>query len=176
MVESDTTRPAQNITAIDTSAIVIVGADSTKGERKVIAAVSVEPTSGTDSTKTEQKNTAVAGFGVVVKDTLSPKAYKGMFIADKKPFANATVNLLTEKGKIYKTTKTDKNGRFSFVGVPQDKKFTVGLNEKEIKKFKKVKLLDSANEIFGAIDGYFEENSTIAPNDINAMIDYFFDN
>ncbi len=68
-----------------------------------------------------------------------------MFIADKKPFANATVNLLTEKGKVYRSTKTDKNGRFKFADVPADKKLTIGLKEKEIKKFKKVKLLDSAS-------------------------------
>lgn len=130
---------------------------------------------GTDSVKAEPQVTKAAAKEPLPNASLT-KDYKGMFIADKKPFANATVNLLTEKGKVYKTTKTDKNGRFSFVGIPADKKLTVGLNEKETKKYKKVKLLDSASEIYGAIDGYFEDNSTIIADDINAMIDYFFDN
>jgi outer membrane protein OmpA-like peptidoglycan-associated protein/Tol biopolymer transport system component len=34
----------------------------------------------------------------------------------------------------------------------------------------------SANEIYGAIDAFFDDNSTIVADDINAMIDYFFDN
>ena len=34
----------------------------------------------------------------------------------------------------------------------------------------------SSAEIYGAIDAFFDDNSTIVPDDINAMIDYFFDN
>lgn len=183
MVESDTTQRAQNTIAVDTTK----GADSTKQLTKVESVTNqivqntttVDSSASPDSTKTEQQVTVAAASDSATASTdavLTKKDYKGMFIADKKPFANATVNLLTEQGKVYQTTKTDANGRFSFVGVPADKKLSVRLNEKEIKKFKKVELLDNASEIFGAIDVYFDENSNIAPEDINAMIDYFFDN
>lgn len=163
---------ATNTTAGNTTGNTISGTDSTAETNSIAEA---NTTSGKDSAKTDQ-GTKTTGSAETTRSSPLTKDYRGMFIADKKPFANATVNLLTEKGKVYKTTKTDANGRFKFVGVPADKKLTVGLNEKEIKKYKKVKLLDNASEIFGTIDAYFEENSTIVPEDINAMIDYFFDN
>lgn len=161
------------ITAGHTTENRISGTDST-AEANTIAETNAA--AGKDSAKTEQQGTVAADSAETNRSSPLTKEYRGMFIADKKPFANATVNLLTEKGKVYKTTKTDANGRFRFVGIPADKKLTVELNKKEIKKYQKVKLLDSASEIFGAIDAYFEDNSTIVPEDINAMIDYFFDN
>jgi outer membrane protein OmpA-like peptidoglycan-associated protein len=80
-------------------------------------------------------------------DTLLKIDYKGMFIADKKPLANSTVNLLTDQGTIFKTTKTDENGSFQFVGVPAEKELTLGLDSKETKKYKKVQLADTAGVV-----------------------------
>lgn len=94
-----------------------------------------------------------------VSDTLLKIDFKGMFIADKKPMANSTVNLLTDEGQIYQTTKTDENGGFQFVGVPAEKELKVGLDEKEAKKFKTVQLLDTAGVIIEDIvkvNGKFE--------------------
>lgn len=80
-------------------------------------------------------------------DTLLKIDYKGMFIADKKPLANSTVNLLTEQGTVFQTTKTDENGSFQFVGVPAEKELTLGLDSKETKKYKKVQLADTAGVV-----------------------------
>lgn len=80
-------------------------------------------------------------------DTLLKIDYKGMFIADKKPLANSTVNLLTDQGTVFQTTKTDANGSFQFVGVPAEKELTLGLDSKETKKFKKVQLADTAGVV-----------------------------
>lgn len=80
-------------------------------------------------------------------DTLLKIDYKGMFIADKKPMANSTVNLITEQGSVFKTTKTDENGSFQFMGIPAEKELTLGLDAKETKKFKKVQLADTAGVV-----------------------------
>lgn len=77
-----------------------------------------------------------------IADTLTD--YKGFFIADKKPLANSTVNLLNSEGNVYQTTKTDVNGGFKFVGVSAEKELILGLDEKETKKFKEIILLDTA--------------------------------
>ncbi len=81
------------------------------------------------------------------KDTLARIDYKGMFIADKAPLANSTVNLLGEKGEIFKTTKTDQNGSFQFLNVDADREVTIGLDKKETKKFKKIFLADTMGTV-----------------------------
>ncbi|MFY9310673.1 MAG: OmpA family protein [Bacteroidia bacterium] len=94
-----------------------------------------------------------------VSDSLLKIDYKGMFIADKKPMANSTVNLLTDQGQVFQTTKTDENGSFQFIGVPAEKELRLGLDEKESKKFKSVQLADTAGvvvEDLVKVDGKFE--------------------
>lgn len=94
-----------------------------------------------------------------VSDSLLRIDYKGMFIADKKPMANSTVNLLTDQGQVFQTTKTDENGSFQFIGVPAEKDLKLGLDEKESKKFKTVQLADTAGVVLEdlvKIDGKFE--------------------
>ncbi len=73
--------------------------------------------------------------------------YRGKFIADKAPLAFSTVNLLSEEGKIFKTTKTDKNGAFQFMNIGADQEISFALDQKETKKFKKVFLADTAGTI-----------------------------
>lgn len=82
-----------------------------------------------------------------ISDSLMKIDYKGMFIADKKPMANSIVNLLTDQGQVYQSTKTDANGGFEFVGVPAEKELTLGLDPKESKKFKSVQLADTAGVV-----------------------------
>lgn len=87
----------------------------------------------------------------LTKDSLKID-YKGMFIADKKPLANSTVNLITDQGKIYQTTKTDENGSFQFIGVSAEQELTLGLDAKETKKYKKVILADTVGTIVKEMD------------------------
>jgi outer membrane protein OmpA-like peptidoglycan-associated protein len=89
---------------------------------------------------------------ITAKDTLLKIDYKGMLVADKKPLANSTVNLLTDQGKIFKTTVTDANGGFQFVGVPSEQDLTLGLDAAETKKYKKVVLTDTAGVIVKEMD------------------------
>ncbi len=81
------------------------------------------------------------------KDTLARIDYKGMFIADKAPLANSTVNLLGSKGEIYKTTKTDQHGAFQFLDIEAEQEVTFGLDAQETKKFKKISLADTTGAI-----------------------------
>src|SRR5690606_250360 len=57
------------------------------------------------------------------------------------------VNLLTEQGKIYKTTRTDEKGNFEFVGLPAEQDLTIGLDAQETKQFKKVVLADTTGNV-----------------------------
>ncbi len=87
----------------------------------------------------------------LTKDSLKID-YKGMFIADKKALANSTVNLITDQGKIFQTTKTDENGSFQFIGVPAEQELTLGLDSKETKKYKKVVLADTTGTVVKEMD------------------------
>lgn len=89
---------------------------------------------------------------ITAKDTLIKIDYKGIFIADKKPMANSTVNLITEEGKVYKSTQTDAQGGFAFVGVAAGEDLTLGLDAQESKKYKKVVLADTAGNIVKELD------------------------
>ncbi len=80
-------------------------------------------------------------------DTLARIDYKGKFIADKSPLANSTVNLITNNGMIFQTTKTDKNGDFQFSNLDPDQEVTFGLVPEETKKFKKIFLADTTGTI-----------------------------
>lgn len=100
---------------------------------------------GGDTVKVD--NTVIDPRTITAKDTLLKIDYKGMLIADKKPMSNSTVNLLTEQGKIYKTTRTDEKGNFEFVGLPAEQDLTIGLDAQETKQFKKVVLADTTGNV-----------------------------
>ena len=80
-------------------------------------------------------------------DTLARIDYKGKFIADKNPLAFSTVNLVTNNGMIFQTTKTDKDGAFQFTNIDPEQEVTFGLIPEETKKFKKIFLADTTGNI-----------------------------
>lgn len=98
-----------------------------------------------------EKPTGTSEF-VGAPDSLLKMDFKGMFIADKAPLANSTVNLLNDQGKIFQTTKTDKNGTFEFAGVPATQDLKFELDEKETKNFKKIFLADTAGTVLKELD------------------------
>jgi outer membrane protein OmpA-like peptidoglycan-associated protein len=85
-------------------------------------------------------------------DSLLKMDYKGKFIADKSPLAFSTVNLLNEEGKVFQTTKTDKNGSFEFTGVPAAQELKFELDSKETKQYKKIFLADTTGAVLKELD------------------------
>ncbi|MES2285781.1 MAG: OmpA family protein [Bacteroidota bacterium] len=85
-------------------------------------------------------------------DTLSRIDYKGKFIADKKPLAFSTVNLVSTYGEILKTSKTDENGIFEFKDIEADEEVTFGFDPEETKNFKKIFLADTTGTVVKELD------------------------
>ncbi|MCE9540666.1 MAG: OmpA family protein [Bacteroidetes bacterium] len=89
---------------------------------------------------------------VPLPDTLSRIDYKGKFIADKKPLAFSTVNLVSTYGEILKTSKTDENGIFEFKDIEADEEVTFGFDPEETKDFKKIFLADTTGTVVKELD------------------------
>lgn len=123
--------------------------DTPKVEKKVQEDTPVEDigvetdTIRVDSSGSEPK--------IAVQDSMKID-YKGKFIADKAPLAFSTVNLMSEEGKIFQTTKTDQYGAFEFKGVSAEQEVTFGLDAKETKKFKKIFLADTLGAVVKELD------------------------
>lgn len=73
--------------------------------------------------------------------------YKGNFIADEAPMAFTTVNLVNNNGEIFKTTKTDKDGKFEFTGVDPNLDVTMVIAPEETQGFDKIVLADTSGNL-----------------------------
>ncbi len=119
-----------------------------------------------DSTEFAIKRIKDESSLVRAPDTLARIDYKGKFIADKKPLAFSTVNLITNYGEIFKTTKTDQFGLFEFNDIAADEEVTFGLDEQETKDIKQVFLADTAGVVVKELDKVNGEFVlTILPSD-----------
>lgn len=85
-------------------------------------------------------------------DTLVKVDYKGKFIADQAPLAFSTVNLMSDKGVVFKSTLTDEFGAFEFLDVDGEQEVSFGLDVEETKDFKTIFLADSAGAVIKELD------------------------
>ncbi|MES2140321.1 MAG: OmpA family protein [Bacteroidota bacterium] len=105
-----------------------------------------------DSVEVALKKKKEAANVAPVPDSLSRIDYKGKFIADKKPLAFSTVNLVSTYGEILKTSKTDENGIFEFKDIEADEEVTFGFDPEETKDFKKIFLADTTGTVVKELD------------------------
>ena len=85
-------------------------------------------------------------------DTLVKVDYKGKFIADQAPLAFSTVNLMSDKGVVFKSTLTDEFGSFEFLDVDGEQEVSFGLDAEQTKDFKTIFLADSAGAVIKELD------------------------
>lgn len=85
-------------------------------------------------------------------DTLVKVDYKGKFIADQAPLAFSTVNLMSDKGIVFKSTLTDEFGAFEFLDVDGEQEVSFGLDVEQTKDFKTIFLADSAGAVIKELD------------------------
>ncbi|MES2592426.1 MAG: OmpA family protein [Bacteroidota bacterium] len=137
--------------------------ETAKVEKKVEEDLPVEDVDV--ETDTIKVDSSAAEPKIAVQDSIKID-YKGKFIADKAPLAFSTVNLMTDEGKIFQTTKTDQYGAFEFKGISAEQEVTFGLDAKETKKFKKIFLADTVGTVvkeLEKINGEFV--LTVLPSD-----------
>lgn len=83
------------------------------------------------------------------KDSDPTNDYDGKFVGpDKTPLTNAVVNLVSEKGDILQSTRTDEMGAFHFDLLTSDRNLLFALDETDpqLKKFKKIFLADAKGD------------------------------